>query len=107
MVYLIKVAVAHDLKQQHMFDPRSLRPLIPQTSKRSALKFDILTEPARIIVRITTDCMLYILMSNTLPRFYTFPLSGITNELSDDFIKKSAKSLNQAILLVSLNRKID
>jgi len=90
-----------------MFAPRSLRPFIPQTSKRSALKFDILTEPARIIVRMTTDCMLYILMSNTLPRFYTFPLSGITNEINDDFIKKSVKSLNQAVLLVSLNRKID
>ena len=28
-------------------------------------------------------------------------------EISDDFIKKSAKLLNQAILLVSPNRKID
>jgi hypothetical protein len=106
VVYLIKVAMGPDLKQQHIFAPRSLLPLIPQTSKRSALKFDILTEPARIIVRMTTDCMLYILMSNTLPRFSHFPFRA-SQMKSVMILLRSRRNIKPRDSARFSNRKID
>jgi hypothetical protein len=62
--------------------------LFRKHQRRIALKFEVLTE-LRENYRPNDDLLSVIYHNEQYPAaFYTFPLSGITNEINNDFIKE-------------------